>query len=154
VVIHERSGSLAFVVGEDLERLIRAALALPEASHFAAVGSRDVAKWFHPAARTRETPFVDEPELPAPGDKYVRGVGCRLDSIARESVARFVIKCTSKPKWPGSVLWHWWLYSEDHVLFSAYDWPSLIWIDPDLAGWAAERVLDGSLARAANPEEL
>jgi len=152
--VHEPTGSLGYVVGDDLERLVRAAVALPEATHFAAVGSREAAKWFHPAARTREVPFVDEPELPGPDDSWERLVGCRLDAVARESVVRFVMKCSLRPTWPGAVLWHWWLYSDDHVVFSAYDWPWFIWLEPGLSAWAEQRLADGLLESAPDPDDF
>ncbi len=142
--IQERDGSLVYQTG-DYELFARRALELPQATHFAAYGHRDTAKWFHPAARTRETPLIAAPEVIPRNDKWGRFYGCRLDAIAREPVTRFILKCSRKRRWPGAVLWHWWLYSDDDVLLSLYDWPDIVLLDRDFDEWAQARLGDGSL---------
>ena len=146
----------------DLERFTAEATGLPQVTRFAAVGNRHMARWFHPAARTRETPSVDRREArpPQSGDcspgflKHWHIVGCRLDVIARRSVARFIVKATRmgmrrSPWWGGAHLWHWWLYSDDALLVSAYDWcGDPVQIDCGLEEWAAGLERDGVLEAA------
>lgn len=116
----------------DPEGFVRAAVALECASHFAAEGC-GIARWFHPAGRTRERPFVA-------GDPPPK-IGCALDQIARETVRRFILKATDR-------LWHWYLYDEERVLVALFDWPQAAYIDPGLKGWA-EVLQDAGILGAA-----
>ena len=142
-----REGALLSVVTGNLERLIRAAVHIPGVTHFAAVGGPDLRKWFHPVARTREVPSLQVPEIPRTGAPRRTVVACSVDFVAKESVARFLLKASNKPSWPGAVLWHWWLYSDDVLLFGAYDWPQVVRVDQSVAQWEQPLLDDGTLRR-------
>lgn len=136
-------------VGSDLEALIRSAINLPAASHFVGYGHETLRKWFHPAARTREAPVVDVEALGHRSGYRDAIVACKLDLVARESVARFLIKSTNKacsvsPNWPGAVLWHWWLCSDDDMLIWFDDWPWHVYVDRRLSS-GVDSMLDAGL---------
>jgi hypothetical protein len=136
-------GRLVFKV-VDMPSFIDAAVTAPSATHFVVYGNRDSHKWFHPVARTRESPVIDVPKVT--GGDLRRGDfidACRLDPVARDSVRRFLRKAWRVSL--GDDVWEWWLCADDHVLVGCHDGGDPTVLDRDLAAWSSDLTLSGVL---------
>ena len=120
----------------DKSRFVAAALNVPGACHFAVASSHEPVAWPDGLQQARENPNINRVEARD---------GCtaafRLDEKPREGVRVLLLGKAPEEPWD---IWHWWVYSDDAVLISCYDWsdgPSMAHLA--LSQWAETLQRDG-----------
>lgn len=106
-----------------------AALGAPSARHFAGASNRIPPRLAAALMEAREEPVINRIEA----RDYIT-TAFRIDHRTRPVLAALLTR--TRAMWD---TYHWWIYSDDTLLISAYDWdggPSLL--HPSLQTWARE----------------
>jgi hypothetical protein len=131
-VVRELGEVLSFDV-IDSHRFVRAALSVPGATRFAGTGDKPPRRWSRIMRAASERHSVERGEA-TQSRSGVRGF--RIGSESRDSIAGLFDPFRRPRAW---YVYHWWVYSDDAMLVSCYDWnggPNFA--HPSLERWVRE----------------
>ncbi len=114
----------------DEERFVGAVLDAPEALHCAVAGDFERRLWPESMDEARERPMIDRIEA-----RMDETVAFRLDDRSRGAIRELLLKDVHEER---SCVLHWWVYSDERLLTSCYDWSS----GPNVAHLALSELLD------------
>jgi hypothetical protein len=143
-MLHELGPLLIFEV-IDKRSFTAAALCAPGAAHFEGAGGKGSGRLPVVLDHAREQLRIDRPEAREAASKAFR-----LENASRKALLQFVTYPGRRPAW---WLYHWWVYSDQSVLVSCYDWPDGPNLaHPSLRAWAEELEAEGIIKVTGSTE--